>query len=216
MILLWTVSVGVWIKTDWLSKRQLRGKLVGVETLQRRYLKSVQLRRNPSFCHTVKKAHNDSISPLRICASIMLKWDVMLLACSVKRKHVSNTSNNTTSMQPAVDLYFISFLRGVPKWLLSRPAWDPERLEDDIPHRSGARGSNHLPVWPRLRPGGTRDPHLSVRPVLELSAPVLWKESVWNTCCVSVSVCQHVCASVSVYCSHDRLYLYSFWRPSEL
>lgn len=118
-------------------------------------------------------------------ARIMFRSDVVLFIlfsswpCERKRKLFTAAEPGPREPMPLINLYFIFLnLRGVPKRLLSRPAWDPERLEDDIPHCTGARGSYHLPVWPRLWPGGTRDPHLPVRPHLELPAPLLWKESV--------------------------------------
>lgn len=86
------------------------------------------------------------------------------------------TSSETIIMEPVFGVCYISFLRGVPKWLLSRPAWDPEWLEDDVPYCTCARGSYYVPVWSWLWPGGMGDSHLSVRPLLELTAPILWKE----------------------------------------
>lgn len=104
------------------------------------------------------------------------------------------TSNNAIIIEPLINVCFLIFLcisplRGVPERLVSRSAWDPEWLEDDVPCGAGAGGSHHLPVWPRLWPGWTGDPHLSARPLLELTAPVLWKESVPPSCLHRNCVC---------------------------
>ncbi len=165
--------------------------------------------------HSVTRSSKHAISPSIFCDGFFLAekmcWWMMFIVFSswpswLKEETGHCTEPGSWAMTPS----FISFLRGVPKWLLSRPAWDPERLEDDVPHRAGARGSNHLPVWPWLRPGGTRDPHLSVRPLLELAAPILWKE--WVTLlfkpllhiCV-VCVCECVCVCVCVCVCLDCL-----------
>lgn len=59
---------------------------------------------------------------------------------------------------------------------MSRPPWDPERLEDHFSRGAGAWSSYHVSVWPGVRPGGQWNPDLSGGPELEHAASVLWEE----------------------------------------
>ncbi len=96
---------------------------------------------------------------------------------------------------------------------MSRPLWDPERLEDHFSRGAGARSSYHVSVRPGVRPGGQWNPDLSGGPELEHAASVLWEEWVKHSW-VSLLIRVWESFTFSRFKCHPSQLCLLFWFPS--